>query len=229
MNNKFEKFEQTTPQVNLPTTPSYSEKSFLHTLGAAVVVPFWQSVIVAFSFSLATFVLDGRFFHTFITDAFWNGATIFVIVFPLTFIFLMRNWLALIIEKTFNIDIPGMGEEEPKEPHVTRIQIDELTSQGHIRQAKMINLPISESKLQTLAAGLMSGRPFSEREWAGSGKLMSSSEFRELRQEMIRRGLLEQANSKDPRQGYRLTVHGEAVMKTYSADLFSPTDDGDDE
>lgn len=222
------KFEQTTPQVNLPSTTSYAEKSFLHTTGAAVVVPFWQSLIIASAVGLASFVVFVRF-GSMIIDAFWNALTVTVIVFLLTFVFLLRHWFALTIERTFNIDIPGMGEEKPKEPKVTRIQIDELTRQGHIRQVSFIDLPISESKLKTLAAGLMAGRPFSEREWAGSGKLMSSSEFRELRQELIRRELLEQANSKDPRQGYRLNVRGEAVMKTYADLLFSPTGDGDGE
>jgi ABC-type glycerol-3-phosphate transport system permease component len=55
------RFTQSTPQVQLPQPSSYAEKSFLHTTGAAVVVPFWQSVIISIAIGLVVFVLSLRF------------------------------------------------------------------------------------------------------------------------------------------------------------------------
>lgn len=215
------KFEQITPQAQLPAAPSYAEKSFLHTLGAAVVVPFWQSVAISMAVGLVALILFVRF-GALITDALLNAGTVAAITFLISLLFLLRHWFFLTVERTLNIDLPGVGEEKPKEPKVTRIQIDELTKAGHIRQAKMINLPASEDELKTLFTGLQAGRPFSEREWAGDGKLLSVSRFRDLRAEMIRRELLTLRNSKDARQGYILTPEGKAVQDTY-ADLLSPS------
>lgn len=218
------KFNQVAPQVQVPTPPSYAEKSFLHTIGAAVVVPFWQSVAISVAVGIAAFILLIRFGSPW-KDAGVNTLTIMALMFLGTLIFLMRHWFFLTIERTFDIDIPGVGEE-PEKPKVTRIQIDELTPAGHIRQAKMIDLPATEEELKTLFSGLKAGRPFSEREWAGDGKLLSSDRFRALRAEMIRRELLTIRNPKDHRQGYVLTRQGEAVQDEYAI-LFSPTGDGD--
>lgn len=218
------KFQQTAQPVQVPPPPSYAEKSFLHTLGAAVIVPFWQSVAISVAVGCVAFIVLFRF-GSLLTDTVINSLTVMAVTFLLSLLFLLRHWFFLTVEKTFNIDIPGVGEEPPK-PKVTRIQIDELTKAGHIRQAKMIDLPASEAELKTLFSGLKAGRPFSEREWAGDGKLLSSDRFRALRAEMIRRELLKIRNTKDHRQGYVLTPEGEAVQDTYAI-LFSPTGDGD--
>lgn len=218
------KFNQTAPQVQVPTPPSYAEKSFLHTLGAAVVVPFWQSVAISLAVGLVSLIVMIRF-GSYWSDAALNAVTIAALVFLFSLLFLLRHWFFLTVEKTFDIDIPGVGEEKTP-PKVTRIQIDEVTKAGHIRSAKMFNLPATEEELKTLGSGLMAGRPFSEREWAGDGKMFSVSRFRALRQEMIRRELLKPASDKDKRQGFALTPDGEALMSHYR-DLLSPTNHRD--
>jgi len=84
-------------------------------------------------------------------------------------------------------------------------------------RSQHFELPISSSKLRPLAEGLLNGRPFSERTWSS---LLSSSEFRMLRQVLRTKELIEPVSDKDPRQGFRLTDAGRQLM---SSVLPSPT------
>jgi hypothetical protein len=63
---------------------------------------------------------------------------------------------------------------------------------------------------------LNDGRTFSEKEWCGAGRPFSVNGFRELRSEMIRRGLLARKSEKDHRQGYELTEDGKAVLGQFT-------------
>lgn len=216
------KFQQTTPQaqsVAPAPPPSYSEKSFLWSWVSGAGLPLMQAVITGIIAMVLTaaliYAFDGGSYikPMIVIGALASSATWFVG---------MRRWsrLTRALEPILNIDLDG--DRQIGEPKRVRIQIDEVTGTGSIRQAKMIDLPISEEKLIPLAKSLLAGRPFSEREWAGAGKLLSSGEFRELRTAMIKAGLLRAASEKDSRQGYVLTLHGEMLMKTY-AGLLSPT------
>lgn len=101
-----------------------------------------------------------------------------------------------------------------KELSVTHIKLNTSEDEGSY-QLKYIKLPVPEYKLSTLAQGLINGQPFSERQWTGLGKPFSSQEFRDLRNEMSKRGLINPVSFKDPRQGYALTAAGRAIMRHY--------------
>lgn len=113
----------------------------------------------------------------------------------------------------------GMGTmyrapTDAKEMSVTNIKLNTSEDEGSY-QLKYIKLPVPEHKLSALAQGLINGMPFSERQWTGLGKPFSSSEFRDLRNEMSKRGLINPVSFKDPRQGYALTAAGRAIMRHY--------------
>lgn len=213
------RFEQSTPQLQPPPAPAYSDRQFLHTFIAGALLPLVQSTITAIMAGVATLLI------LYLMNAIDYIKPILVVSGVTWFgswIYLERRWLTLTTERVLQVDLTGDGEiGEPEPPSITRIQIDELTGQGHIRQSQFFDLPVSEEKLKPLSRGILAGRPFSEREWAGAGKLMSSHEFRTLRSEMIKRGLLRMANDKDARQGYTLTDKGRALMERF-ADAPSP-------
>ena len=210
------KFNQTTPPIIQPQQPTYSDRQFLHTFLAGALLPLVQATITAVMAFIGTLTLLYLFD---VVDLLKPALITASIVWVLTWLYLQRRWLTLTsFERMTGIDIDGDGQigKPVKEPEVVRIQIDEVTADGHIRQNRFANLPISNDKLTVIARGLLGGRSFSEREWSGAGKILSSNEFRTLRTEMIKRGLLEVANDKDQRQGYVLTRTGRAVMTKFS-------------
>ncbi|HEC61415.1 hypothetical protein LCGC14_0761740 [marine sediment metagenome] len=92
---------------------------------------------------------------------------------------------------------------------------------GRENSTSIVNLPVSRTDLKTLAMGLDSGLSFSESSWTGRGALFSRSEFRQLRDVMIKRKLLQWVNPYARAQGLELTRTGRAVMR-YLSD-HSPT------
>lgn len=99
------------------------------------------------------------------------------------------------------------------EPEPVRIEL--LYPNG----ADFIDLPVSMDKLTALARGLSSGASFTEASWCGgSNKVFSRAEFVQLRDEMLRRGLLELNSPSTAARGYRLTRGGAACVR-YLAEL----------
>lgn len=82
------------------------------------------------------------------------------------------------------------------------------------------DLPAAKQQLEVLAASLINGGTFSERRWTGRTRPFSITQFRELRDVMLERKIIQQVSDKDPRQGYVLTLAGRAMMKRF---LPSPT------
>lgn len=80
-------------------------------------------------------------------------------------------------------------------------------------QYSFLNLPIDQARLKTIAEAVLNGYPFSEKRWAGDGKLLTSSEFRKLQDEMVTRGLIVLKHPTEPRQGYRFGEKGMAAMR----------------
>lgn len=208
--NKFG--QQAQPVINVPS--QHGERQYLHNSEAGVKVPLAQTVVTALIvavvveiFMLLFDVLDG-----------WKWAAGAGSLSLLgTWLIIYRHWFDLTrIENWTGLDINGDGEIGEPETRVVRIQMQRIEQNGHINVTRTFDLPIDEDELVTLAQGLIQGAPFSEREWAGKGNLLSSARFRDLRAAMIKRGLLEMVNDKDPRQGYRLTADGEAVMRDYA-------------
>jgi hypothetical protein len=205
----MKQFQQTEPTLPV-IEPS---RAYLHQMGAGALLPLTQTIITAAVFGVVSLVLlwlaDVRHPEKY-------ALAIACISLAVSWWKSYRHWFDLTtIEHILNTDLDGDGQIGNAEPEYVHIRLSEVTPDKHYR-SNDIDLPISEEKLSTLAAGLLMGRPFSEREWAGTGKPFSSPEFRNLRAEMIKRGLVELANEKDTRQGYVLTHAGKSIMEHYS-------------
>lgn len=212
------------PNLQAPTpapVSSYSDKQFLHTHQAGVAVPFTQSVVTAVMigvFVFAMIAVPGMAFRW----RHWLGWAGTLSLFSTLgsmvgmWIFLQRRWLHLTAEKVLHIDIPDGGVEN-REPRTVKVQINQVKDNGHY-QADMMTLPCSEKQLEELAEGLKNGRKFTEREWAGTGRIFSIDGYKELKSVMLRRGLIIQKNEKDARQGFILTDAGKALIEQYEAE-----------
>lgn len=189
---------------------------YLHTPTAGVFVPFLQSVVTALFVFIALWIVLGLGFSV---VGSWRYSLIAAGI-SLLVMWLARQtlWVGLIklAERATHIDLNNDGVIEGEEvaiPHVSVTLTD--NSNGNLA-IKNFSLPASEDQLTDLGIGLLEeGKSFSEKEWAGSDKPFSLNQFRDLRAEMITRGLLSQASMKDPRQGYILTGAGRALLRHY--------------
>lgn len=191
-----------------------SSKAFLHTREAAAWVPLMQSAItsllVTVAFSAVLIALDVR--------RWWGWAVaVGVVTLILMWWRLLNHWFKLTahLEQLTGLDLNMNGrvdepEDEP-EPQTVKVQLSRVSESGSW-SGEYFDLPGSLEDLKALAQGLLDGRPFTEREWTGRGKPYASEAFRSLRRELLRRGLIELASTKDARQGYVLTDEGTAFM-----------------
>lgn len=135
----------------------------------------------------------------------------------------LRWWRAMVasIDGTFERIPLTHSYVEPDgylmEPPSVRIEL----VQADGRSGSYIHLPVSPSKLVTLARGLADGASFTEAAWCGSGGIFTRGEFIKLREEMLRRGLLVLNSPSTPARGYRLSRGGEAAIR-YLADTTHP-------
>lgn len=209
-------------QPQQPTPPAYSDKQFLHTQTAAVAVPLMQSAVTGGMVFIVCLVIAIKVNAI---DLFTWPAVFGVLTFGGMWIWLQRRWLNLtnlevFLGKDLNND-QVIGQKQVQTVTVIRVENVEA---GRYR-SRDIKLSADESQLIQLANGFSNGRPFTEREWAGTGKPFSSDGFRMLRGEMLKGGLIELKNESAPKQGFKLTVDGNEWMKKYAA--LSPTDDVD--
>jgi uncharacterized membrane protein YhaH (DUF805 family) len=156
------KFNQTTPQVQVPPPPSYAEKSFLHTVPAAVVVPALQSLVISVAIGAVSFMLQVRF-GAILSDAAWNSVIGTGIMFVLVFVFSLRHWFALTIERAFDIDIPGLGED--RRPVETVIKVNKVTPDRHWQQTRYDFAVEPELLLRFFIQTLSGRKKISRRSW----------------------------------------------------------------
>ena len=97
-----------------------------------------------------------------------------------------------------------------------RVEV-EVSTPGEKRMA-FLDLPGNGQQLGQLARGALAGRSFSEGEWTGSGGPYSRADFRQLRGDLLARGLLEWRNDSAPSQGVELTAPGRAVFRRLAED-----------
>lgn len=190
----------------------------LETVETAVLIPLIQSAITG-AFAGLLVVVCGLYLgwrDWFIVSVVsWLGVTFGA------WLLLHRRWLVLTAERLTGYDINQDGAiGEPGEPardvsHQVRVDMVSGGPNGAERRT-VARLPVDEITLSLLAVGLLAGRPFSERHWTGAGRPLSVNQFRELRDEMKARGIIEPVSVKDTRQGYKLTAAGRAVMRHFS-------------
>jgi len=200
--------------MNQPEPIQPPNKQYLHDFTPGATLPLAQSVLTAIIIGVAVYVVAAVGFDA--LDPIRPALVIGTLSLAGMWILSMRRWWDLTaLERALHLDLNGdghIGEPEPTpEPPTIRVHISK-DDHGHY-ESNTYDVPASAEQLEALAAGLLNGQPFTEREWAGKDKPFSSQEFRALRSDMLRRGLIELVNDKDPRQGYRLTEEGRAVMQ----------------
>jgi hypothetical protein len=198
-------------------------KSYLHTITAGVTLPFLQAGVTGLVCGLVGLGL-GLWFR-------WRSWPVVslgcgLVGLSVTWYSLQRHWLSLTgLERLAGVDLNGdgrIGDFPPQsEKHEVRVYVSEVNPEGHVSgNEKIYNFPCNSYQLRELAAGLVeSNFPFTERTWSGTARPFSINQFREVRSEFIRRGLVSLASSKDTRQGYILTVAGRHVLAGILAEL----------
>jgi len=198
-----------------------SKSKHLETVEAGVLIPLQQAGITGLFVGLICLVSTVYFAvddWPIISLLSWLVSTFLV------WLILQKRWLSLTaVEKWTGQDLNHdgvIGDPEQTESPRHTVTVELVTAQPNGCNTKTLaRLPVSEYDLSLVAGGLLAGRPFSERQWTGQGKPLSVNQFRDLRDEMSKRGIVEQANPKDPRQGYKLTKAGQAVMRHFSPTL----------
>jgi len=203
-------------EVPLAQPTPRESREFLHTTTAGVKVPLLQSLtlggmVMFFMFAVGlafgwmdpekpALVMGGMTTLGWLVWALWR-------------------WSNLTRPEPAHVQVRSVDHDDDEStPKIVRVQIDKVEDGGQIKQWKMFDLPATESQMAELAVGLLEhNRPFSEREWTGAGRPFSVNEFRTLRSELIKRGLLALKNEKDPRQGYGFTDDGKAVFEQFLA------------
>lgn len=203
-----------------PEAQNIKVQEYLHTPLAGALVPFVQSAITG---ALVAAIALAVLVKLRVKDwPFWTLIAFLAVTF-LVWLFLQRHWFTLTnVEHMTGLDInqDGMiGEQMPRH----KVKVDILQEHDGGSTIKTAELPATEADLSVMASGLLSGRPFTEREWTGAGKPLSVNQFRAMRVEMLGRGIIELANQKAPQQGFKLTRSGVAVMRYFAA--ISPTSD----
>lgn len=204
-----------------------NERPHLDTMTAGAWLPFTQASIIALVVGVGVFVIAWLVFD--VMDPHKPALLIAVIAWVAMLVKLQRHWLSRttgIIERIIERDINNDGViGQPEEVKPRKVTIDMSTiSRDKGYQSNRINFPGSEEQLQTLAAGLLNGMTFTERNWSGNGKLYTSPEFRELKTVMFAHGLIEYVSEADKRQGIRLTEKGGIAMRELSNSPTPPED-----
>jgi hypothetical protein len=94
--------------------------------------------------------------------------------------------------------------------NVERISVDVRQDN---RTTTILHLNVSAERLAEVAKLVLNGRPFVERSFCGSNGLLSQTQFREMRDELIQRGLLTWRNPESPQQGTIFEPSGYALMR----------------
>lgn len=201
------------------------DKEYLHTLEAGAWLPWMQSVMTGFVLGLIALGLS----YVMRARSPWSWAIVIGgLGWVLSWLVLQWHWFGLTrLESWSGLDLNHdgrIGDELHHEPVEVRVKVERVND-GGTYQELIYNLPGTIEQLTALAEGLLIGdMSLSERAWTGSGNPFSVSEFRSLRSELIRRGLVELASDKDARQGFILTVEGRECLSGFIEPTPSPTE-----
>jgi len=194
-----------------------SKQKFLHDREAAALSPLLQALISGVFFSLA---LYGILNTLHVLDD-WKIALISCpIVWLMVWTGLQMRWLNLIsfAERLTGWDLPGNDGIElqattaTETMHTVKVDIHEVQNGGYVKTTSA-RFQATDHVMRELAQGLLDGRPFTEAEWTGRGKLLSKPKFIEIREEMERRRLIKLRSPNFPQQGFELTKSGQETMR----------------
>jgi len=144
-----------------------------------------------------------------------------LVVWGLSWFALQNHWYRLTGAELVNFPEVAEDYQQVATWGEVRVKLDQVKDDGDWQQ-NVYNLPGSQDQLMELARGLLlDNLSLGERSWVGAGRPFSVNQFRALRTEMLRRGLIILASGKDARQGFTLTREGRAVMRGF---IPSPTE-----
>jgi hypothetical protein len=176
---------------------------------ADVVVPFEQAAITAGVITLPIAALTAA-----------SGWPVYVPVvagagaFTLAWFWLLRDSRSLlrITERIVNRDIDGdgrIGDGPEPAPRSVRLEMIERREGG--ATMRFLDMPLDEVRLREFARGILAGKSFSERAWAGDGKPFSQNDFAALRDKLIETGYARWKGG-ERRMGAELTAKGRAMF-----------------
>lgn len=180
----------------------------------AVVVPLCQSALLGLFSGVAAGALASMLELAYALELAWCVASLAALF---CWLVLISDWLRLRRLELIGFQEPALEyapEPEP-EPEIISAPVRiELKSE---RSLQLIDLPISQDKIVTFASSVVAGAPISESSWTGAGALFSKREFHQLRNELIKRGMLEWRNNGAPACGLSLTRAGAATMRYFAS------------
>lgn len=187
-------------------TSNLETDAWLPLVHAGLISLAW-AIVIGIAAAFIVQAMDGRWWLAPVS-AFIAWALIFALY--LTSAINERRRLLWKREEVLQQDLDG--DRVVGRPERQTLSIELVTRKPGGMEIQIIDLGIEPVQAQALARGIMNGRSFSEAEWTGNGRPFSKREFRELRSELLERGLLEWRNPKAPAQGVVLTRSGRAVF-----------------
>jgi hypothetical protein len=146
----------------------------------------------------------------------------------LSWLFLLREHRELLwdVERIIGADLDGdQSIGEPEQEQTPPIEIRPVTRVEWVERPtptatslKNLEIPIEPNKVSTLAHGMVNGRPFSEAEWAGKGRLLSGPKFRELQDWLLSHGYVSWRNDENHRLGVELSGRGRRLFEHLAND-----------
>lgn len=199
-------------ELDTPVSQEFAEqterdRSHLFRLSSGVGLPLAQAFITAVVMAGAVGVycwLLG------VHGEWWKyslGTLVGVLV--VSWLYLLAKWLRLVapIERLLNVDLNNDGTIGTPEPRHLKVELKH--DKNHIQ---FIDLPYAE-RLPDFFRSLENGAPLSESAWCGAGALFSKREFFQLRDALLKNGVIAWRNPDAPAQGLELTNPGKAVMR----------------
>jgi len=123
------------------------------------------------------------------------------------------SWLILLVSHHFSLwDRETITNGAPEEGKMTTT-IEVSITDGKRKQFINLDVDVPPEKMIEFAKGVQRGKPLTEREWTGAGRLFSGTELTDLRDALMARGLAKWKNPHHRKQGWLLTGRGEKVMR----------------
>lgn len=199
--NKYQA-EAITPEMH-----DLREGKYLHSMSAGVGIPLLQAVVTGIFGAAIVAIIAYK-----LTSPDWAawGGVVGLLIASYTWVRGMSLWqyLVQLVERSTGADIDGDGTIAGDEKVIpVRVSVHDGT------QVVMARFP-DERKLKRVADAVINlNTPLSVREIVERQHLLSRTEFENMRDEMVLRGLLRLKNEEQPGAGYSLTRRGAEMFR----------------
>lgn len=126
---------------------------------------------------------------------------------------------ARILDKTRNPEVwHAMGYEIPERADPKWLPADVPPRPGELHTS-LFQPKLTGPRLTQFVDGILQGKSLAETEWSPrkNGKLLSSAEYRDLKQELRKHKLIRQVNASNPLLGDCLTAKGRRELLAYAS------------